>query len=200
MPDLSRNAQLLKYFAQQQSGMSRKRLVKLAYMADIVGRQFLGRPLSSFDWVAYHYGPYSLAIPDAIQELEDQELCWTKVERVPGEATWKKLYDSGKPTILDFSLGEDQVLHFVVSTYLDMSNEELIHDVVYETTPFTKAERFGEALDMGLVDGEGKDDIGFDLELIAKAERQAEEGDFVTAREYFDGLRNRIAARHTKRN
>ena len=42
--------------------------------------------------------------------------------------------------------------------------------------------------------------VGFELEAIARAERQAEEGDFVTAREYFDGLRDRITARYAKRD
>jgi len=195
---LSHNAQLLKFFAQQYRGIPRKRLVKLVFMADIIGRQYLGKPLSNIQWTLYHYGPYSQEISDAVDELESRGLCWTEVKHAPGEATWKKLYDAGKPVLFDFSLAEDQVLGFVVRTYLNMPMEELILDVVYETTPYKRAEKFGDTLQMSLVDDEGKREFGFDLEEIARAERQAEEGDFVTAREYFDGLRDRITARYAE--
>jgi len=199
--ELSRNAQLLKYFAQQYPGIPRKRLVKLAYMTDILGRQYLGKPLSGMNWILYHHGPYSQEIPEAINELEVQDLCWTEVINAPtGEATWKKLYDAGKPVLFDFSLAEDQVLGFVIRTYRDMPMDELMLDVVYETTPYKQAEKFGDNLQMNLVDDEGKREFGFDLEAIARAERQAEEGDFVTAREYFDGLRDRITARYAERD
>lgn len=195
---LSHNAQLLKFFAQQYRGIPRKRLVKLVFMADIIGRQYLGKPLSSIQWTLYHYGPYSQEIPDAIDELERQGLCWTEVKHAPGEATWKKLYDSGRPTLFGFSLAEDEVLAFVVANYLDMPMEELLDDVVYQTAPYKKAQGFDQPLQMDLVDGEGKKEFGFDLGAIARAERQAEEGDFLTAREYFNGLRDRITARYAE--
>ena len=198
--NLSINAQLLKYFAQQYPGIPRKRLVKMVFMSDIISRQYLGRPTSTIDWILYHYGPYGQAIPDAITELEEAELCWTDVKKVPDEPRWKKLHDYGKPTVFEFSLAQDEILGFVVETYLDMPMEELLDDVVYEVTPVKQAERIGQRLDMNLADNEGKREVGFDLEKIIHAERQAEEGNFLTAREYFDGLRDHLAGRHTERN
>lgn len=51
---------------------------------------------------------------------------------------------------------------------------------------------------MEMVNGQGAREVGFDLEKVTQAERQAEEGNYLLAREYFDALRNRIAARHPK--
>lgn len=71
---LTRNAQLVKFFAQQYSGIPRKRLVKLVYMVDVLGRQFLGHPLSDLTYRLDKFGPYDTAIEDAVQELVEAGL------------------------------------------------------------------------------------------------------------------------------
>src|SRR5712691_2138022 len=132
---VSRNARLLKYFVQQYPGIPRKRLVKLVYMADIISRQFLGRPISTFEYRLDKFGPYDPAIED---------------------------------------------------------------DVVYETSPMKDAEVFRAPLRMELVDNEGRKAVGFDLEAVIRAERQAETGNHATLGAFLDGLRTRIATRHSK--
>lgn len=198
---LSRNLQLYKYLAQQCSGMPRKHLVKMAYMADLVARRYLGHPISDLKYVVYYFGPYPPETPEVIAELEARGLAWTqpglKVDQ--SDYAFKKLFDTGKPVIFDFTLGENEVLAYVVRNYLDMDTDELTEDVVKYTAPWRAAivsERLRERIPMEMEDGEGLKEIGFDLEKVIEAERQAESGDFLTAREYFDGLRNRIAARY----
>ena len=199
--NVSRNAQLLKFFAQAYRGIPRKRLVKMAFMADLISRQYLEHPISEFEWIAYYYGPYSREIPEAIGELESQHLAWTReIEATPdGDAQWKLLFDSGQRVPLDFSFGENEVLAYVVDNYLDMPMEELLWDVVYPTVPFKKAvaEGFGSRVPMELANSVGKRLAGFDLEAIIKAERQVEGGEFVTASAFFNALRSDITERHS---
>src|SRR2546427_146871 len=196
---LSRNAQVLKFFAQQYRSIPRKRLVKLAYMADVIARQYLGRPISSLQYRADYYGPYSPEITDAIEELVSKEFAWTReTEPTPEGIVWKRLFDSGRRIVLEFSLGEIEILDYVAANYLKMPMKELLEDVVYETSPWKARDRFREPLHMDLVDEEGKRLVGFDLEAIIKAELQAEAGDYTTAREFFDGLRAHLTARYAE--
>lgn len=98
---LSRNAQLLKYFAQQSRGIPRKHLVKMAYVADLVARQYLGHAISDFNYVVHYFGPYPQEAPDAIAELEREGLAWTQVTGRTDEhdVSFKKLFDNGKRTL-----------------------------------------------------------------------------------------------------
>jgi hypothetical protein len=170
----------------------------MVYETDIIARQYLGEPVSTFEWRLDQYGPYSPEIPLAVEELVASGLAWTQdtkaTEDSPG---WKKLYDSGQVIIFDFKLEEHEVLAYVTTNYLNMPMEELIFDVVYETKPYKAATQFHQRLHMELVDNEGRDLVGFDLGRIIKAEQQAQAGDYLTAPQFFDGLRNTIAARHT---
>lgn len=200
---LSRSLQLYKYLAQQCAGMPRKHLVKMAYMADLVARQYLGHPISELEYVVYYFGPYPPKTPDVIAELERRGLAWAQPGHKAGQDDYafKKLFDTGKRVVFDFTLGENEVLAYVVRNYLKMDTDELTEDVVKDTAPWKAAvvsERMRERIPMEMVDGEGLNEIGFNLEKVLEAERQAESGDYLTAREYFDGLRNRIAARHAE--
>jgi hypothetical protein len=195
--EISKNAQLLKFFAQQDRGIPRKRLVKMVYETDIIARQYLGEPVSSFEWRLFQYGPYSREIPSAVEELVAIGLAWTQdtepTEDGPG---WKRLYDSGQPIVFDFKLEENEVLAYVTANYLSMPMEELLWDVVYETKPMKAAKQFHERLPMEMVDNEGRQLVGFDLARIIKAEEQANAGDYLTAPQFLDALRNQITARH----
>jgi hypothetical protein len=194
---ISRSAQLVKFFAQQYPGIPRKRLVKMSYMADLIARQYLGRAISEFDYRADHYGPYSPTIADAIGELEAEGLAWRRDTEPSAEGpSWKKLFDSGNRVVFDFSLEENEILGYVVRNYLTMPMDELLEDVVYQTAPYRAARAFRDRLPMEIVDNEGRNMVGFELGAIIHAERQVESGEYKLAREYFDGLRNRIAARY----
>src|SRR5688572_15613925 len=76
MPELSKTAQVLRLFAQAygKPGIPRKRLVKLAYVADILAWQYLGHPLTALHWIKDHWGPNARDLPEVTAELEGQEL------------------------------------------------------------------------------------------------------------------------------
>lgn len=195
---ISRNAQLLKFFAQQYRGIPRKRLAKMVYETDLIARQYLGKPVSTFEYSLYQFGPYSPDIPVAVEELVSSGLAWTReTEATDDGPGWKRLYDSGKRVLFDFSIEENEVLAYVASNYLSMPMQELLQDVVYETKPFKAAKRFHDRLPMELGDNEGRRLVGFDLGRIITAEHQVRSGEYLTAPQFFDGLRNRITARHS---
>jgi len=194
---VSKNARLLKYFVQQYPGIPRKRLVKLVYMADIISRQFLGRPISTFAYRLDKFGPYDPAIEDAVAELVAAGLAREDVTW-EDNINWKRLRDSGRPIAFDFTPGESEILAYTAKNYLNMPMPELLDDVVYETSPMKEAEVFRAPLRMELVDNEGRKAVGFDLEAVIRAERQAEAGNHATLGAFLDGLRTRIASRHSK--
>jgi len=173
----------------------------MIYMADIIARRYLGHPISEFDYQKDKFGPYSPEIPKAIAELESLDLVWVKDNKATsqeGRDASKVLFDSGRRIIFDFSLGENEVLGYVVSNYRSMDLKEFIDLVVKKTKPFLAQKRVRAPLPMDIVDNEGRDLVGFELEAIIKAERQAEAGDFVTARDFFDSFLARLTARHTE--
>lgn len=198
---LSRNAQVFKFFAQQSPGIPRKHLAKMAYMADLISRQYLGHPISTFNYILYLYGPYPVETAETVNELVTQELARSVAERrgTPYDPAPKRLYDAGKAVVFDFSRGENEILAFVVRSFLKMDTEELVEDVVYETEPFRRVVEQGRLkapLDMDIVNGQGTDEVGFDLERVLAATAQAEAGDSQVARAWFDGLRNHFASRY----
>lgn len=198
MSELSRNAQVLKYFAQNYGapGVPRKRLVKLAFMTDLLARQYLGHPISHFEYLKDHFGPNARDLPEYAQELERAELAVEFVERHPTHRTIR-LRDCGRPVAFDFTAGESEILAYVVENYLSMDLDEFIDDVVKETDAFKAATRQGESLPMHLVDNSRRNEIGFDLESVLLAERQNAEGLGVTLSEFSRALRTDPSARHT---
>ena len=196
---LNKSAQVLRFFAQQYGppGIPRKRLVKLAYMADLLARQYLGRPITDFEYIKDHYGPNTRALPDRVAELTEGGFAEESVEREERFRTIR-LRDSHQPHPFSFSRGENEVLAYVQENYLDMELQEFIDLVVKETDPFTAVSQHGETIPMDGVNNEMRARIGFDLEAILSAESQAETGEYKTLREFSDGLRAEIAARHSE--
>lgn len=197
MPDLTKTAQVLKFFAQQHGppGVPRKRLVKLAYMADILARQYLGRQITDFVYIKDHYGPNDRSLPGYVTELAEAGLAEEGRQFSPPFCTFR-LRDMGRPIAFGFTPGENEILGYVANNYLDMELEEFIELVVKETDPWKEVTRQGEKLPMDLVDGAARDEVGFDLEAVIRAEVQAEAGEYRTLAELSDELRAAISARH----
>jgi|CXWL01.1.fsa_nt_gi hypothetical protein len=201
MTQLSRNEQVIKYFAQQCKGIPRKRLVKMAYLSDMVARQYLGHAISDLSYVAYHFGPYPPEIKETVDSLVEKELAWTEEtgRAAPDEIRKILLFDTGRPTSFSFSRGEVEVLAFVVRNYLDMPMDELLTDVVYETAPFKVAKENGgdrPRIPMEMVDNTGTAELGFNLEEILLAEEQVASGQARVGSEGIDAIRGRLSARH----
>lgn len=191
---LSRNAQLVKYFAQQYRGVPRTRLVKFIYMADVLARQYLGAPVSQFRYIRHRFGPYDSAIEDAVRELEAAGLVEQKTDWWDVGKRSERVVDLHRPIPFDFSLGEGAVLDYVVTNYVGMPWKEFLHDVVYETPPMQGERPMGAPLPMSLLDDTGTRQAGFALAEVLIAENAARRGDVVTLSEFISELRAKAPA------
>lgn len=195
--NLSRNALLVKFFAQAYPGIPRKHLVKFIYEADVLAREYLGHAVSTLAYRRYKLGPYDPAIEEAIKELidaghvEEKRDTW-RFKDVFG--AYKRLMDQHHPVVFDFALGESAVLDYVVTNYLDMPIEEFLHDVIYETAPMKAVSRSGELLPMAVLDNAGTKRVGFRLDEVLRAEEAGRRGEYVTLTAFVDELRSEAPA------
>jgi hypothetical protein len=184
MAPLSKTAQVLKYFAQQyggpkRKGIPRKRLVKMAFMCDLLSREYTGTPITDLKYYRYTYGPYDRAVEEFATELEVTQHARTKVEW-DGDTEIKRLVDLGLPISFEFSPEELEIVRYVAKNYLEMPMKELLDDVVYLTAPMLHEEAEGERLKMDLVNDTGTKAVGFSLSDVLQAERDIDAGHFVT--------------------
>jgi hypothetical protein len=190
MPEtsLTKTAQLLKYFAQQYPGVPRTRLVKLVYMSDLLARQYLGKPISAFDYHKDNHGPYDRSFPEFVKELEDAGLAESRRENL-GEGYRAYRLFSFQPVPFDFTAGELEVLRYVCQNYIAMDMREFLDEVVYQTPPMLENPRDGERLNMESMDHTGTRQVGFHLEKVLQAEQEAAAGDYVTLSDLLNELR-----------
>ncbi len=194
---LSRNAQLVKFFAQAYRGVPRKHLVKFIFEADVLAREYLGKPISTLRYRRDKYGPYDPAIDQAVQELVDAGHAEEK--RDPWYSSGirgahHRVMDMRRPVAFDFDLGESAVLDYVVRNYLDMPFEEFLRDVIYETAPMKAGVRKGDALPMDDLNHTGTKRVGFHLSEVLQAEEAGRRGDYVTLSAFVDELRAQAPA------
>jgi hypothetical protein len=185
---ISKTAQVLRYFAQRyyadaKSGIKRVRLVKMAYMSDVIGREYLGAAITDFQWYRYLHGPYDDAVVAAVAELVAADLGLEKKEYDEGGVI-KRLLPVGGPVTFEFDDGELEVLKYVGDNYLGMPMGELIEDVVYRTAPMRELldadPEQRRRLDMKQLDDAGTRQAGFKLTDVLRAERAALAGRVVT--------------------
>jgi uncharacterized protein YwgA len=188
MAPLSKNAQVLKFFAQRCKGVGTTQLQKFAYLADVEARRLLGRPVTDFDYFWHHYGPFDSSLYGAIDELVGAGHA-RQGEIDYGMAVKKTVTDSGHPAVFEFSPAELEILEYVASTYSQTPLNDLLYEVVYETEPMKAVKTKGERLPMEIVDNTQRNSIGFDLEEVIAAECAAKAGNFVLASDFFNGLR-----------
>jgi len=192
-PKLSRDAQLVKFFAQQYQGVPRKHLVKLLYMTDLLAREYLGEPISSFVWYRHKHGPYDRNVESAIQELVVADL--VRDVRDPWwRGHYQRLIDLHEPIPFEFSIGQLAVLEYVSANYVNMPTKEFVEQVVYETKPFKATHRNGQRLPMDAVNHAGTRRVGFRLEDVLQAEHEARKGDFKYLTEFVNELRAKAPA------
>lgn len=199
MPSLSRDALLVKYFAQAYRGIPRKYLVKFIYEADVLAREYLGHPVSTFTYRHDHFGPYDAAIDEAVEELIDGGFAIEQIERwvssvgEPGRT--HRLFDQRQPISFDFDLGEVAILHYVVKNYVDrMPFDEFMRDVIYQTEPWKARGPEGQPLPMDSVNHAGTRRVGFHLDEVVRAEEAAQRGEVVTLSAFMDELRAKTPA------
>lgn len=192
MRPLSRDARLLQYFAQRAPGgtLGVTRIQKLAYLADLVARGYLGRPLSEFDYRWHNHGPFDGAIYNALDELRQAGLATEKPKLLPWGRRFREISCTGTVPDLGFSDVERAVLDYVADRFARMDLDQLLREV-YETGPMVVAQaemNRGVRLPMDRVNFQMKDAQGVDLEAVVAAERSARLGNTVPADDFFDAL------------
>lgn len=192
MTTVSRNAQVLHYLLELDRRIDATKHLKLAYLADVFGRRFLGHPITEFSYHWHDHGPFDSAFYGARDELEFAEVATEQTTEYPGtDYEARTLVALGGSVDYDFSPGERWVLDYVYRTYGDLPLDGLL-EIVYRTPPMERVEKQGEPLPMEIVDGEGTAELGFDLEELAAADERVNEGRFVEWGEFRDELRAEI--------
>jgi uncharacterized protein YwgA len=177
---VGREEQMLAFFVKHCGGrIGRTQLMKFLYLADYEARRFLGRPISSVEYVWYHYGPYDHGLNDRIALLEREGIIREEPLVYP---TGKQgfIYHGGEREVA-FTLADEELrlLDYVCETYSRIGLQSLLDDVVYETEPMQKAraqDARNEPLDMSIADDQRRFDLGVPYEEVMKRSGNARAG------------------------
>lgn len=125
------------------------RLVKILYLADVEWRRrHRGEPLSNWNWLFWHFGPYAMEFNEVFgAQAQDVELVEFKTGKVAKFLNFKteELRQREVPDEVSF------LLRSVVEQWVGVDINYLLDYVYFETEPMEKAKR-GEPLDFsGLV-------------------------------------------------
>lgn len=177
MPELSRNAQVLRYLLQVAPGVGHTKLAKFAYLADLEARKYLGHPISNLRYVLDQHGPFdSRGFFKARDELVAAGYI-TETPQYFGSYLGYEMSPTPKVPEYDFSVAEVEVLSYVAKTFLSKSAIALCEDVVYKTEPMERVKKkMGERLPMDDMNRDSKDELGFSLEHMLEGEVDAEAG------------------------
>lgn len=122
--------------------LNRTKLVKLLYLVDVEREASRREPLTGFDWVFYHYGPYAFELIDMLGEMEGSTL-WTK--QFGGGTYYHGA--KGAPDGDEWPPATKMVVDHVVDDFGARDLNELLDHVYFHTGPMISATR-GERLDM----------------------------------------------------
>ena len=189
----TKNARVLKYFAQRAPGsLGVTQLLKLAYLADLHAREYLGRPITSFEYTYYRHGPFDKRLYSAVDELARRKWVRTESQSIFGGKSRRAVINQGEFQDLDFTPAETRILDYVARTYGSLPLDVLLARV-YETEPMKAARQDGR-VPVEMADNRARDALGYDLEAVLGEEREIERGNFTSSGNFFDGLRAEIVA------
>jgi len=185
---LSKNAQVVKYFVQRApTELGVVKLQKLTYLTDLYAREYLGRPITGFEYVYYKHGPFDSALYAAIDELEAADYVETRRHSLLGGRHKRAVLDRRSCGAFGFTRSEAEILDYVATVYENEPLDRLLTEV-YETTPMKIATKH-ERIPMEVVDNRAKRALGYDLETVLSEEAEIDRGNYVLASDFFDGLR-----------
>ena len=188
---LTRNAQVLGYLLRVAPGAGHTILAKLAYLADLLARHHLGRPITGLDYIYDKHGPFDAGrYYSALSELERGGFMVRERADVGGYLGYPMLPLQPLPDS-NLSEAEKEILAWVGRKYGSLTARDLCERVVYQTAPMKNAQP-GQHLPM---EESGRaDTLEFDLERVLAGEQAAEEGRVRPLASVFNELR----ARHHK--
>jgi uncharacterized phage-associated protein len=126
--------------------LTRTKLVKLLYLADLEAFRRVRRPLTGVKWISYYYGPFSQDILHAADQLDGRVLVQQVATQVTGQPYYRyePLPQAELPAL---SEGDRGVVDVVLEQYGGMTLPNLI-DAVYETEPYKRTEKLGDPIDL----------------------------------------------------
>lgn len=194
---LSKEDQLIAFFVNQCSGrIGRTQLMKFLYLADYEARRYLGKSLSSIDYVWYHYGPYDRELNARLDRLIASGVVRSETQEFPtGKFGYR--YSAGQRDVA-YSLHPDEfhILSYICETYSEMSLRDLLDEVVYETEPMKNAQEKNaknESLNMGLVDNQKRYELGVPFDELLARSREARLGKKVSWEEMIERINSSTA-------
>jgi uncharacterized phage-associated protein len=129
----------------QRTLLTRTKLVKYLYLADLRSMKQHGRPVTDLQYRSYYYGPYAPEILDAA-ENQPQYIAFERAVRSDGAPYYAYRPTDARPKF-DALSGEDRaVIDAVLEQYGDYSLKKLLR-TVYDTDPFKNTEML-ETIDL----------------------------------------------------
>ncbi len=144
-PEFTKLEQAIIYFVNRLYGLTRTKLVKLLYLADIAHYRRTSTSLTKVTYYSYYYGPYSERIIESIEKLNPYEI--EEFYRTSKDGKEYYTYSSGRyPRItkLDLTQEEEKTLDEIITAYGAMNLDDLLK-YVYCTPQYRKS-RKGETI------------------------------------------------------
>lgn len=141
---------VVRYFADNVTdGLPITKLMKLVFLADVEHQQLYGEPLTPASWTYYDYGPFTRAVYQATEELEEEGviLCEIRPVYAGTERRFAKSDGIG-PSGVDLPPRARRSLHQVLERYGHMTVQQ-IKAVAYATETMRDARR-GARLDLSV--------------------------------------------------
>lgn len=194
MPGLSRNAQVLRYLLEVAPGVGHTLLAKFTYLADLLARQHLGKPISEMRYTFDEHGPFDARrFYSARDELIEGGYITHGSADIGGHAGFE-MFPTNQAVEYSLTEEEAQILTWVARRYGSWTATDLCNQVVYTSKPMQNAKP-GTRLDMDQMNRK-PEDLEFNIERMLAGEESAEEG---RVRPLADVL-NELRARHSGRS
>lgn len=190
----TKNAQIIKFIVERLSGkLGRIHLMKLIYLADYHSRRLFGRPVSTFNYQWWQYGPFDKEFYTCIENLGNT---YIREEAVSFPSCKGYVFHDTQMRMKYNNLSEQEfyILEYVIRNYGKASLQTLLEEVVYKTEPMeelTKKKAYGEVLPMGMIDNVDKTLYeGLDPKEIINGEKAVQEGRTLSLEEAFNALQS----------
>lgn len=168
--------ELLKYIAfnanKQGIGFGITKLIKLAYLSEVLYYRKHSERLTDVKWHYYKYGPYPKDNIDDLKSLPFEE------EEIDSGKPFQKIDVSNLGKLAEIPFQERSVINSVISQYGKIDLNDLLDYVYYETEPMMFTEQRGEILDFSHIRSESNytiKDIGLSKREKSKLQKKAME-------------------------
>ena len=169
--------------------LGRTKLIKLAYLADLISRMSTGRPITSYVYQLFEHGPFDPGLYETIKALEKDGCIEERFVEELGGNRYALRGDQADPG----SLSEEEmfIAERVGEDYGRLPLDILLDEVVYRTEPARRARdarALRTPLDMEACDNRIKDQLGVDLPTFLASKKAFAVGKAVPLEALIDTL------------